>query len=237
MSNIEIQLNKDLSDIEIEIKEKLRQVKSAKDIYNVSFVLAICGPIILAAIQVCFTWNNLTFDPTNTMLWSRIKEVFSAPIGSFAILAATTGMLGFKHRAKQLDLQQLGAKKQATMASLQFELASKQFKRIEYRENFKLYLEHRKWFREQLETYKNKIISVSINNEPISDKLLFKIDENIVYEMCFPNNSTTNGVMDIEMILDKAQENFDNYWSKLVAFYQELYDCNCSRKMNHELKD
>jgi len=237
MSDIEVQLKKDLAGIEVEIKEKLRQVKSAKDIYNVFFILAICCPLLLATAQVYFTWNSLIFDPTNAILWSGIKEVFSAPIGSFAILAATAGMFGFKHRAKQLDLQQLGSRKQSIMASLQFELATKQFKRIEYRENFKLYLEHRKWFREQLETYKNKIISVSINNKPISEGLLFKVDENIIYEMCFPNNSTTNGVKNIEINLDAARKNFDNYWSKLDSFYRELYECNSSRKMNHELKN
>ncbi|MEI8641653.1 hypothetical protein P4S68_13270 [Pseudoalteromonas sp. Hal099] len=92
-------------------------------------------------------------------------------------------MLGFNHRAKQLDLQQLRASKQVIMAELQFDLANQQFVTSQARENLKLYYDHESIFEKQLEHVTTKL------EEKHGEALNILLDSKRIYKSFFPNNS------------------------------------------------
>lgn len=196
-------LKDDLKNVSISILNKSKEVDKAKSKYNFSFSCAVGVPIILLLWQICATNDSLIFDHSDPELWAAVRNTFSVTIGSFGILAAITGMLGFNHRAKQLDLQQLRASKQTIMTELQFELSSEQFvlasKQFDLattqnntnqaRENLKLYYEHVKIFETELEHITNRL--ERLHGEPPS----LGLDSRQLYKIFFKGNSPINGIL------------------------------------------
>lgn len=196
-------LRDELNDVSISISNKSKEVDEAKSKYNFSFSCAVGIPIILLIWQICATNDSLIIDHTDPELWAAVRNTFSVTIGSFGILAAITGMLGFNHRAKQLDLQQLRASKQTIMTELQFELSNEQFdlasKQFDLatlqnntnqaRENLKLYYEHVKIFETELDHITNRL--ERLHGEPPS----LGLDSRQLYKIFFKDNSPINGIL------------------------------------------
>lgn len=190
MTNIKLKLETELENVAALITSKSEEVITAKKRYDNSFILAIFTPIALFIFQIICTWDSLVWNPADLNLWAGIKDTFSLAIGTFGVLAAITGMLGFNHRAKQLDLQQLRASKQVIMAELQFDLANKQFITSQARENLKLFYEHESIFEKQLEHVSSKL--EKLHGEPMN----IILDSKHIYNSLFPDNSPDSGVID-----------------------------------------
>ncbi|EWH04291.1 hypothetical protein AT00_21040 [Pseudoalteromonas lipolytica SCSIO 04301] len=190
MTDIRLKLEAELESVTTLITSKSKEVISAKKKYDFSFTLTILAPTAFFLLQICFTWDSLVWNPADQSLWAGIKDTFSFSIGTFGVLAAITGMLGFNHRAKQLDLQQLRASKQVIMAELQFDLANKQFITSQARENLKLFYEHESIFEKQLEHVSSKL--EKLHGEPMN----IILDSKHIYNSLFPDNSPDSGVID-----------------------------------------
>ncbi|GAP76965.1 hypothetical protein W04_3544 [Pseudoalteromonas sp. SW0106-04] len=181
-------LESDLQSVTNSILEKEVEVEEAKHVYNCSFTAAILLPLLLFILQLLATRDLMVWNPSLPSAWSTIKDTFSVTLGSFGIIAAITGMLGFNHRAKQLDLQQMRANKQTIMAELQFDLANRQFITSQRRENIKIYYEHIKIFEEELDR-----ITTSLTNKH-EEKPNVYLDKRRIYKNVFPENDPDEGV-------------------------------------------
>ncbi len=192
MNSIKIKLESELQNVTSLIALKEDEANKAKKKYDISFIAALVLPALILVAQVSFTWNTLVWNPSDQKLWAGIRDTFSFVIGTFGVIAAITGMLGFNHRAKQLDLQQLRASKQVIMAELQFDLANQQFVTSQARENLKLYYDHESIFEKQLEHFTTKL------EEKHGEALNILLDSKRIYKSFFPNNSPSSGVVDYD---------------------------------------
>ncbi|PHI38584.1 hypothetical protein CBQ28_03450 [Pseudoalteromonas sp. GCY] len=203
MIDLKNNLRNELNAVSISISSKEQEVAKAKRKYDISFSCTVGIPVMLLIWQMCATSDSIIIDHSDPVLWAAVKDTFSVTIGSFGIFAALTGMLGFNHRAKQLDLQQLRASKQTIMTELQFELSNDQFKLAnkqfnlatvqnktnQARENLKLYYEHVKIFETELEHIADRL--ERLHGEPHN----LGIDSRQLYKTFFVNNSPVNGVL------------------------------------------
>ncbi|MEZ7206493.1 hypothetical protein [Pseudoalteromonas sp. DY56-GL79] len=203
MTDLKSSLKVELEEVTSSIKTKDDEVRKAKKRYDCSFFFTVGTPILLLMWQICATYNYLLIDTSDPKLWAEVKDTFSVAIGSFGILVAITGMLGFNHRAKQLDLQQLRASKQIIMTELQFELSNDQFDLAnrqfdlattqnntnQDRENFKLYFEHVKIFETELDHITDRL--ERLHGEPPR----LSLDSRQLYKTLFSDNSPKKGVV------------------------------------------
>lgn len=192
MTEIKLKLEGELQNVTTLISSKDLEVNSAKVRYDLSFIATVTLPVIILVLQVFFTRDTLVWNLADQNLWAGVRDTFSLVIGTFGVLAAITGMLGFNHRAKQLDLQQLRASKQVIMAELQFDLASKQFITSQSRENLKLFYDHENIFEKQLGHITIKL------KEMHGEAINILLDSKQIYKSFFPNNSPAAGVVDYE---------------------------------------
>lgn len=189
MTDIKAKLDSDLKTVTDLIDLKDADVIKAKKRYDLSFFFAISVPTLFLLFQLYALRNTLAWDVTNQRLWVSIKDTFSFVIGVFGVLAAITGMFGFNHRAKQLDLQQLRASKQVTMAELQFDLANQQFDASQARENLKLFYDHENIFEKHLKHITAKL------EEKHGESVNIYLDSWLLYNSFFPKNSPLSGVI------------------------------------------
>jgi len=227
-------LKSELKDVSNSILTKSIEVDKAKRKYNFSFFCTVGVPISLLIWQFIATYDSLIIDQSDPKLWAAIKNTFSVTIGSFGIFAALTGMLGFNHRAKQLDLQQLRASKQTIMTELQFELSSEQFdlanKQFDLatvqnntnlaRENLKLYYEHVKIFETELDHISDRLERLHGESPRLG------LDSRQLYKTLYSHNSPVDGVVahepewpiEFKSWEGKTYSSFDCYLNQVKAY-------------------
>lgn len=194
------ELEVELNGVENQISEQVIKVKIKKFIYNFLFGLCIAAPILLLIVQLSVTRSSLIWQPSNPELWKSIKDSFSTVIGAFGILAAITGMYGFKFRARQLDLQQLRVSKQTILTRLQYYLSQQQFLLADRKENFMLLVEHNKRVREHIQEIHKAILEAHDNVDIYKAKLF--IYWPTIYDLMFPSNSEKK-VVNLSLIAEK----------------------------------
>ncbi len=126
-------------------------------------------PIIVIAffiVQICATKGSFSTEFNSLDNWKTFTDTFNLPIGVFTAMAAITTLIGMYYRSLQLAHQlnkvedQIEiANKQFSKSSEQFELAQKQFSLASRKENFMLYIEHKKAVKNRLDTYLNALVS------------------------------------------------------------------------------
>lgn len=182
----------ELQTVKGKIAEKQKEIMCARGWYNIFFFLTLVTPLFMLAFQICATKETFIWEPSNAVLWAAAKDTFSLSFACFAVLAAITGMLGFKHRANQLDLQQLRASKQILISQQQFDLSQR-------KENFVFYCEHRKMVRE----YCSSVLNRTLKKD---ESFALSLNENKFYKKAFSKNSVNNvEVLDLNARTDEGK--------------------------------
>ncbi|MEI8705172.1 hypothetical protein [Pseudoalteromonas sp. B62] len=146
-------------------------------------------------LQLALVGPQLSFDVRQLNNWVNFEKVFSLPIGLFALLGATTTLVGVYHRSLLLNRQLDRVQEQIAISNKQFKrsdeqfklsqeqfmLAQKQYSLVYTKENYVLYCEHKKQIEEHCEKIMNGL-------RKRSDRY-FEIDYEKMYRYSFPENS------------------------------------------------
>ena len=123
--------------------------------WSIAFDVCLAGIFVLTALalgaQLYFTFGSYSTDLRNIENWKTLASTFSFPLGVAGAMLAITSLVGLYQRSLQLSLQLVKVEdqieisnKQFSKSSEQFELAQKQFSLANRKENFMLYIEHKK---------------------------------------------------------------------------------------------
>ena len=138
--------------------------------WSIAFDVCLAGIFVLTALalgaQLYFTFGSYSTDLRNIENWKTLASTFSFPLGVAGAMLAITSLVGLYQRSLQLSLQLVKVEdqieisnKQFSKSSEQFELAQKQFSLANRKENFMLYIEHKKAVKNRLDTYLNVLVS------------------------------------------------------------------------------
>lgn len=175
-------------------------------------------PILLAGLQLALVGNQLSFDVTKLATWTNTEKVFALPLGTFALLAAVTSLIGLYHRSMLLNRQlekvqeQIAiSNKQFKRSDEQFKLAQEQFALASRKENYVLYLEHSKRIREELKEKVEDGSAFVATEEKNFGRI--NIEFNKFYEVCFPENNH-------QAVYAFGHEASDTYFEKQFKEYK-----------------
>lgn len=172
--------------------------------WKVRFKLFFYGtPIIVIlffVVQILATKGSFSSDFSSIENWKTFTKTFNLPISIFTAMAAITTLIGMYYRSLQLAHQLSKVESQIEIANNQFkkseeqfELAQQQFSLATRKENFTLYLEHKKAVENKVEIYLNSLVRMC-------DALMAKLDfvpaidvhYDELYESFFPQNKATD---------------------------------------------
>ncbi|MDC3188986.1 hypothetical protein NQU96_04480 [Pseudoalteromonas elyakovii] len=140
--------------------------------------------------QICATKGSFSTEFSSLENWKTFTETFNLPIGVFTAMAAITTLIGMYYRSLQLAHQLNKVEDQIEIANKQFSKSSEQFELASRKENFVLFLEHRKAVRELVELHIEALI-------PMQKRFLKEHDHvsgiivnyQVLYEKLFPENT------------------------------------------------
>ncbi|TMP87549.1 hypothetical protein CWC05_06745 [Pseudoalteromonas ruthenica] len=171
--------------------------------HNIFKLFFYVTPIIAALffiIQLYATKSSYSTDFNSLENWMTFTETFNLPISIFTAMAAITTLIGMYYRSLQLAYQlnkveyQIEiANKQFRKSEDQFNLAQQHFELASRKENFMLYLEHKKAVQHKIKIYLSSLINTC---DALMDKCEFfpalDIHYSTLYAKLFNQNSTAN---------------------------------------------
>ena len=201
---------------------KRSEKKSIARWYCIFVVLMWCSigfPVLLFATQVWFTWDQLSFNPSELYNWTNFQNTFALPLNSFALLAAVTSLVGLYCRSLLLSQQLKNVEQQITISREQSKRADAQFELAQRKENLVMFFEHRKQIMEEIDKLAQ-----------LYGKTKFFIDTGKTYQKLFPSNSATS-----KLELEASQEVLEGI-KCLSQYIHKLVLDDCLHK-GFELED
>lgn len=172
------------------------KIKSKLKVWSIAFDFCLVGIIVLTVLalgtQLFFTRGQYSTDLSNIDNWKTLASTFSFPLGVAGSMLAITSLVGLYHRSLQLSLQ-------LEKVEDQLELAKK-------KENFTLYVEHKKLIieiiKEKFASLKNENDFKHLNVELVDSVYL---DEILAYQYFYPENLPTEmNLFDANLIAIKS---------------------------------
>ncbi len=194
-------------------------------------------PILLVGLQLALVGNQLSFDVTKLATWTNAEEVFALPLGTFALLAAVTSLIGLYHRSMLLNRQlekvqeQIAiSNKQLNRSEKQFELALNQFALAQKKENFVLYLEHRKLIESGVKELLSQTKGFNFSEDSRFGEYQLRFDK--FYELAFPENAF-NELKNFN--LKSTAPHFESRYKDYIAKLEELHITAINKELNEQV--
>lgn len=198
-----------------------------KSRFKISFYATPIITIVFFLLQALFTSEQLSTDFKLIENWVGFSSTFKLPIGVFTSMVAITSLIGMYFRSIQVSHQLNKIEKQLDISQQQFNLANK-------KENFVLFIEHRKALSELVKLELKEQISYQSNIFQSRDfKSALCIDSQKLYKKLFPENSPeemvcfdlwvpkSKEIINIEVLSEKlySLSNLDLLKVNLISLY------------------
>ncbi|MDK1286303.1 hypothetical protein [Pseudoalteromonas umbrosa] len=185
---------------EAENKDNTKLIERLGKTFQLLLRCTLVVPPLILVIQLWFVWDQLDFDLSKISNWTGVPETFSLPIGIFTLLIALTSLIGLYWRSLKIQAQLEVAQKQFELAqeqseraNKQFVLSQEQFKLAQKKENLGFYIEHKKLFKEHVES-----LHMQHSNYHADSAQRVIINYIKLYKRTFPENSR-NSVVNFSM--------------------------------------
>lgn len=170
-------------------------------------------------LQLYFTRGSYSTELNLLNNWQTFTATFNLPIGIFTALAAITTLIGMYQRSLQLTIQ-------LKRIEEQFELAQSQFGLSKTKENFMLFVEHKKVIKESVTSEVNILLTATreVKAYRQSYKNGIEINFHRFYKNLFPKN-TSESMNDFSLATsDKAKMlDFNSFKVELMEIKKDYY--------------